>query len=46
MTLETEVPGLDIRYTTNGADPGPSSKRYKKPIVLKRDDRDPGGGVR
>ena len=36
MTLETEVPGIDIRYTTNGADPGPSSKRYKKPIVLKR----------
>jgi len=34
MTLETEVPGLDIRYTTDGTDPGPSSKRYKKPVVL------------
>ncbi len=36
MTLETEIPGLDIRYTTNGTDPGPSSKRYKKPIVLRK----------
>ncbi|RPI97816.1 MAG: beta-N-acetylhexosaminidase, partial [Candidatus Aminicenantes bacterium] len=36
VTLETEVPGLDIRFTTDGTDPGPSSKRYKKPIVLKK----------
>jgi hexosaminidase len=36
MTLETEIPGLDIRYTANGSDPGPSSKRYTKPVVLKR----------
>lgn len=36
LTLETEIPGLDIRYTTNGSDPGPGSKLYKKPIVLKK----------
>ena len=36
VTLETEIPGPDIRYTLDGSDPGPSSKRYVKPIVLKK----------
>ena len=34
MTLSTEVPVPDIRYTTDGSDPGPSSKRYRKPLTL------------
>ncbi|MEN6559929.1 MAG: family 20 glycosylhydrolase [Acidobacteriota bacterium] len=36
LTLATEIPGLDIRYTMDGADPGPASKLYRKPIVLKK----------
>jgi hexosaminidase len=36
VALETEIPGVDIRYMTNGAVPGPSSKRYRKPLTLKR----------
>jgi hexosaminidase len=36
LALETEVPGPDIRYTSDGSDPGPASKRYTKPLVLKR----------
>ena len=36
VTLETEIPGLTIRYTTDGTDPGRSSTRYAKPLVLKR----------
>ncbi|HOW85196.1 MAG TPA: family 20 glycosylhydrolase [Candidatus Aminicenantes bacterium] len=39
LTLSTEIPGLDIRYTTDGTEPGPGSKRYRKPIVLKRTGR-------
>ncbi len=33
--LRTELPGLDIRFTTDGTDPGPASKRYVKPLVLR-----------
>ena len=33
--LAAEVPGLDIRYTTDGADPTPASKRYVKPLGLR-----------
>jgi hexosaminidase len=36
LTLGTEIPGLDIRYTTDGSDPGPGSKLYKKPLVIKK----------
>jgi len=36
VTLETEIPGLTIRFTTDGTDPGRSSKRYGKPLVLKK----------
>jgi hexosaminidase len=36
LTLETEIPGLDIRYTTDGSDPGPGSKLYKRPLVLRK----------
>jgi hexosaminidase len=36
VTLGTEIPGLEIRYTTNGSDPGPGSTRYVKPVVLKK----------
>jgi hexosaminidase len=36
LTLSAEIPGLDVRYTTNGADPGPSSKRYRRPFILKK----------
>jgi hexosaminidase len=34
--LETELPGLEIRYTTNGAEPTSSSKRYRSAIDLKK----------
>jgi hexosaminidase len=34
--LGTEIPALTIRYTTDGTDPGPRSKRYAKPLVLKK----------
>jgi hexosaminidase len=36
MTLAAEIPGLDIRYTTDGSDPGPASRLYVKPVRLKR----------
>lgn len=36
LTLATEIPGLDIRYTTDGSDPRPASKLFAKPIVLKK----------
>lgn len=36
LRLETEIPGLAIRYTKDGSDPGPSSRLYSGPIVLKR----------
>ncbi len=36
VTLTTEIAGLAIRYTTDGRDPGPSSKLYVKPLVLKK----------
>jgi hexosaminidase len=36
VALETEIPGLDIRFTTNGSEPGPASKKYARPLVLKR----------
>ncbi|HDT12722.1 MAG TPA: beta-N-acetylhexosaminidase [Candidatus Aminicenantes bacterium] len=36
FVLETEIPGLEIRYTTDGTDPGPASRRYRKPIRLKK----------
>jgi hexosaminidase len=34
--LKTEIPGLDIRYTTNGTDPTALSSRYSRPIGLKK----------
>ncbi len=34
VTLAAEVPGLAIRYTTNGSDPNPSSKLYRSPVRL------------
>ncbi len=33
--LETEIPGLDIRYTVGGFDPGPAAMPYKKPVLSK-----------
>ncbi|HMA53408.1 MAG TPA: glycoside hydrolase family 20 protein [Acidobacteriota bacterium] len=36
VALETEITGLDLRYTTNGSDPGPSSKLSAKPVVLRK----------
>lgn len=36
VALGTEIPGLEIRYTTDGTGPGPRSKLYKKPILLKK----------
>ncbi len=36
VSLKTEFPGLDIRFTTDRSDPGPSSTRYRKPFVVKR----------
>jgi hexosaminidase len=36
LTLQTEIPGPDIRFTTDRTDPGPSSRRYRKPVVLKK----------
>jgi hexosaminidase len=35
-TLATEIPGLAVRYTTDGTDPGPRSKRFTKPLLLKK----------
>ena len=35
MKLETEIPGLEIRYTTDGSEPGPASLLYKKRFVCK-----------
>ncbi|MEN6310764.1 MAG: family 20 glycosylhydrolase, partial [Acidobacteriota bacterium] len=34
--LETEIPGLDIRFTTDGTAPRASSKRYVKPLTFKK----------
>jgi len=36
VSLATEVPGLDVRYTTDGTDPGPDAKRYRGPFAVKR----------
>jgi hexosaminidase len=36
VTLGTEIPGLEIHYTTNGPDPGSRSKKYVKPVSLKK----------
>ena len=36
LALETEIPGLEVRFTTDGSDPKPSSKRYRRPVVLRR----------
>jgi alpha-L-fucosidase len=33
LRLETRS-GLEVRYTTDGSDPGPNSNKYEKPIVL------------
>ena len=35
-TLDTEIPGLDIRYTTDGTAPLPTSKRCAKPLTFKK----------
>jgi hexosaminidase len=36
VRLETEIPGLTIRLTTDGTEPGPDSKRYAKPFAVKK----------
>jgi hexosaminidase len=36
VRLETEIPGLSIRLTTDGSDPGPDSKLYVKPFAVKK----------
>jgi hexosaminidase len=36
VALKTEFPGLDIRFTTDGSDPGPRSQRYRRPFFIKR----------
>ena len=36
VRLETEIPGLTIRLTTDGSDPGPDSKLYVKPFAVKK----------
>ena len=36
VALGTEIPGLEIRYATNGRDPGQGSKKYVGPVVLKK----------
>jgi hexosaminidase len=36
VSLEAEVPGLAIRYTTDGTDPGPGSKLYRKPFAVRK----------
>ena len=39
FTLTTDVPGADIRYTTDGSYPTPHSPKYEGPVtVTKRDD--------
>jgi hypothetical protein len=32
----SNVPGVALRYTTDGTDPGPRSTEYRRPIVLKK----------
>lgn len=34
VTLATDVPGAEIRYTVDGSAPGPQDARYEKPIVV------------
>jgi uncharacterized repeat protein (TIGR03806 family) len=34
ISLATQEPGADIRYTMDGSAPGPSDMRYEKPIKL------------
>ena len=34
--LETEIRGIDIRFTTDGTEPRASSKRYFKPLTFKK----------
>lgn len=34
VELNTELPGLDIYYTLNGAEPSPASFKYKGPFLL------------
>lgn len=36
VALRTEIPGPDIRYTTDGRDPSPSSKRYRGSFAVRR----------
>jgi hexosaminidase len=36
FSLGAEVPGLAIRFTTDGTDPGPDSTPYRKPFTVKR----------
>ena len=36
VALRTEIPGLDIRFATDGRDPSPSSKRYRGPFEVRR----------
>ena len=36
VRFETEIPGLTVRLTTDGTDPGPGSKRYVKPFAVKK----------
>jgi hexosaminidase len=36
VRFETEIPGLTVRLTTDGTDPGPGSKRYVKPFAVNK----------
>jgi hexosaminidase len=36
VALQAEIPGLDIRYTTDGSAPGRAAKRYVRPVTLRR----------
>ncbi|NQU28404.1 MAG: family 20 glycosylhydrolase [Candidatus Marinimicrobia bacterium] len=35
ISMDTELPGLDIRYTTDGSTPTPQSQLYTKPLRIK-----------
>jgi hexosaminidase len=35
MPLNLEVPGFDIRYTTDGSEPTLNSLRYEAPVKIK-----------
>ncbi len=37
VTIQTDTDGAQIRYTLDGTEPGPKSKRYSKPFIVKDD---------